>query len=242
MSEISSAIAEAIRKRAASATLGTYLFFWSVYHWQGLYVTFFVNQDLIYGQHGLLKNEYVDKYFFGINSWNDWNFYLGLLAPAALTYLFIWWIPLILLKAYKKEQWFKVEKRIIRIDQEKRVQEDRKELAQETAKAVKEEVKTVQAKKQAAKIDPKILWDEEIRLMKDTGQFAKLKDVFVCYYQYGGERKVASQFPSHPVFELNADSLRIADANELVTISTNGKIIKLTDKGKYFASKYEGKI
>lgn len=243
MNEISNSIVEAIKKRTASATLGTYFFFWCAYHWQGLYVTFFVNQDLIFKtQNGLLKNEYVDQYFFGWSGWNDFDFYLGIVIPGMLTYLFIWWLPHILLKMYRKEQWFKIEKRIIRIEQEKKIQEDRKELAKETTEAIQEEVKTARAKKSAAKIDPKLLWDEEIVSLKKSKQYEKLRDVFICYYRYGGERRVEGTYKSMPEFELNADSLRIADTYSLVTMSSNGKVIALNEKGKYFASKYEGRI
>lgn len=240
MTEITGAIAEAIRKRTASATLGTYLFFWAAYHWQGLYATFFVNQDLIYGQHGLLKNEYVNKYFFPGPM--DWNFYLGILIPLVLTYLFIWWMPYILLKAYRKEQWFRVEKRIIKIEQERNIQEERKELAKETTQAIKKEVEVVKAQRAAEKLDPKMAWKNEYNRL-DSQEEDYLKEVLVAVYKHRGLVYVSGMYSdAPPEFELSPNALRLADSHELISIVEDGSRIELTQKGKYFASLYDGDI
>lgn len=242
MNEISNSIAEAIRKRTASATLGTYFFFWAAYHWQGIYVTFFVDQSLIYKEKGVLKNEYVNQHFFGLTAWNDVHFYLGIFIPALLTYLYIWWLPYILTQAYKKEQWLKVERRIIKIDQEKRIQEDRKKLAQETTKAIKEEEKVVKARKDAVKVDPKILWGEEFAALTPK-DLRLLSEILKCVYRHRGHTRVEGAYPSSPPeFVLNPNALRLGDAKDLVKQTTQGARIELTPKGKYFASKYPGVI
>lgn len=64
MSELTDSIGEAIRKRVVSATLAIYLFFWCIFHWEALYTTFFTSQDIIYEKFGMLKNEYINHYFF----------------------------------------------------------------------------------------------------------------------------------------------------------------------------------
>ena len=63
------AIFEYVRKRAVSTILVSYTVFWAIFHWQGIYATIFVDQNVIYKRYGLLKNEYVNKYFFGL----DWS-------------------------------------------------------------------------------------------------------------------------------------------------------------------------
>lgn len=238
MTEISNAIAEAIRKRATSATLGTYLLFWATYHWQGLYATFFVNQDLIYGQHGLLKNEYVDKYFFGINSWDDWQFYLGIIVPAIFTCVFIWLLPhYVLIHAYRQEQRHKVRRRITKLEEELALQKTEESLARQEKQTLEAEIKTSEKKKEARKTDPTILWKEELETVRNTPQFKYLGDLLECIYRYKGYVEADDQY-GDPVFGLNPNSLRFGDSRDIINISDNGERITLTEKGKFFASEY----
>lgn len=242
MNEISSAIAEAIRKRAASITLGTYLFFWMAYHWQGLYVTFFVNQDLIYNQHGLLKNEYVNKYFFGFHGVQDWQFYLGFIIPLVLTYIFIWHVPrYILIRAYRQEQRHKVHRRIIKAEEEHNLQKAEENLAKQEIRTIQAGIDTSEKKKEATKKDPTILWGEEFNDIKHSTQYNYLNDIFKSVYEYKGRTSVHDEY-GEDIFTLNPNSLRFGDSRSIVDMIDNGNRIELTDKGKYFAAQYDEKF
>src|SRR5690606_19268825 len=131
---------------------------------QGIYVTFFVGQDYIFDKYSLLKSEYVNQYFFGWHYLNDWKFYLGFIVPGILTFLFIWLVPdLILIHAYKREQKHRVDKRIVKITEEKRITASQEKLAIQQDKTLKARIQVSDTKKQAAKKDPKIAYDEELK-------------------------------------------------------------------------------
>jgi len=86
MGDITGAIAEAIRNRAASTALVSYSFFWFAWHWEGITALLFTSEDRIYQKFGLLKNEYLRQYFFG---WHTWQSLRGLLGPLLLTTFYI---------------------------------------------------------------------------------------------------------------------------------------------------------
>ena len=235
MDNIVNSILETINKKAASATLATYLFFWVSFHWEGFYVTFFTEQDLIWEKFHLLKSEYVGMYFFGWHGLTDWEFYLGFMLPAMLTYIFIWWIPkLILVRAYKEEQWYKVEKRKIRIQEESRLQVKEKNLGLQTEKRIEQDIKVATKRKEAEKTDPKIIWDEEYRVLGPTNM-RYLRDILRTIYQYKGN--VANYN-----FPLDPNALRFGDSNGIVVIGNTGERITLSEKGRYFANKFDLKI
>jgi len=242
MGEIAAAIAESIRNRATSVTLVTYTFFWSAWHWEGLYATLFTGQDLIYKKFGLLKNEYVEKYFFG---WHGWQSFWGLLVPAVETFIFIWalhrWV---LVPMYGIEQDNRTRRRLIKLAENKKVQDAKAQLAkEETKKTVAETKKVVaktalQRKKNAAeKVDPKIVWEDEFTKFKTHPDYKLFGQVLKGVYEYNGRTYVSGQY--HPVFELGPRSLMMADTRGLVKILDQGNRIELTEKGKYFASFYE---
>ena len=242
MSEIMSTINEMIRKRTTSLTLGSYLFFWMIFHWQGIYVTLFVSQDLIYKtQNGALKNEYVAKYFFGFNGFSDWEFFLGIVGPALLTYIFVFWLPYVLVHFYKKEQWFKVERRIIKIQQEKRIQRDKRALAKEIEQTSNQEVEAAKAAKKVSEIDPEIRWRKDYSML-DSDEENYLKQVLECVYSRGGKVKIHSVAGGPDIYSLNPNALRFADSNGLVLLNDDGSRITLTEKGKFFARQYDGEI
>ncbi|HSW66399.1 MAG TPA: hypothetical protein VLI54_04660 [Bacillota bacterium] len=140
--------AEAITKRTNTAILGTFTFFWAIHHWQGFYATLFVPSNLIYQKYGLLKNEYVFNYFFGARFSHPkilwFHIYLpsphvlwGLLFPAILTYLYIWWLPkLVLIHAFKSEQEHKLEKKKIRLKLDRKLVEYERQTADQRSEAI----------------------------------------------------------------------------------------------------------
>ena len=86
---IMSALIEYIKQRSVSTLLISYSVFWIVCHWEGVYTTFFTSQDFIMEKYGMLKNEYVHKYFFGISQDNFANWILGIIIPAILAIIWI---------------------------------------------------------------------------------------------------------------------------------------------------------
>lgn len=243
MGEIASAVAESIRNRATSITLVTYTFFWSAWHWQGLYTTLFTSQDMIYKKFGLLKNEYAEKYFFG---WHSWSSVWGLVVPATETFIFIWALQKwVLVPMYGIEQDNRTRRRLIKLAENKKIQDAKARLAKEETKKTVAETRKVVAKttlqrrkKEAEKVDPKIVWDDEFVKFKGSRDYGLFSQILRCVYQYSGNTKVAADYDEFE-FELSPRSMMMADTRGLITIASSGNKIALTDKGKYFASLYD---
>ena len=250
MNEISSSIAEAIKKRTTSATLGSYMFFWLTFHWQGVYATLFVSEEKIYEKFSLLKNEYVDTYFFGYDNAQhpDVGFLLGYAIPAIMTYLFIWILPhIVLIRAYRQEQRHKNERRKIKFEEEIKIQDLEKEVAVQTTETINAEIKLADKKSEAKKKDPKIVWKNEFsELEQNQKEYKNFKFILESMYAYSGKIRVEEKKPySMPgekdtelTFSIPPAALKMADVRGLIRINTNGTIT-LTDKGKYFAELYQ---
>ena len=228
------AILEYARKRAVSTILVSYTVFWAIFHWQGIYVTIFVNQDIIYGKYGLLKNEYVNKYFFGF----DWSniltihnleILLGWIIPVVLAYLYIWWMPkLIINPAYKKEINYKEQRRVEKIKSEKRIQDEEKKLIEK--QTATEEAKIELADKKA---EAPAGWERDyqdfITNYKAVSSFDELLRIVYNRNSIGQTESVA---------KIDPDSLMIVEAFDLID-ATESNRIRLTEKGKYFARRYK---
>jgi len=238
MNEIGQSIAEAIRKRAVSSALGTYLFFWCVIHWEGIYTTLFTSQDLIYTRYTLLKNEYVSHYFFG---WHGWKTVAAYLAPVALTALFIWVIPkFILVHTYRQEQRHKVDKRRIRYEEEERLEDARKGLAVQRQRAVEAEVSASDAIKQASKTNPTIAWQREMgEFLKIESSIPTLNALRTTIYEDSGHLTSYESASGDWMSAIGIPSvqLALADTNDLITIDKQNQTIELTKKGKFFISR-----
>lgn len=232
MSELSDSIAEAFRKRAVSATFGTYFFFWAAYHWQALYATFFTSQDIIFAKYRLLKNEYVNQYFF---EWHGWSTILGYLLPFVLTIIFIWPMPkYFLLHAYRQEQRNKVDRRRIRLVEEQKIEVKKESLALQTKKTLQAEIDTSKTELQAKKQDPKILWQKEYDSFSKSGLINNLPSIADSVYIHGGRvaRYYDKELGRWVGTDLTKDAIAIAHTNDLIEIMNDR--ITLTEKGKFF--------
>ncbi len=228
------AILEYARKRTVSTILVSYTVFWAIFHWQGIYVTIFVNQDIIYGKYGLLKNEYVNKYFFrfdwsNILTIHNLEILLGWIVPVVLAYLYIWWMPkLIINPAYKKETVYKEQRRVEKIKSEKRIQDEEKKLIEK--QTATEEAKIELADKKA---EVPAGWERDyqdfIANEKAVLSFDELLRIVYNRDSIGVTESVA---------KMKSDSLMIVEAFDLID-ATESNRIRLTDKGKYFARRYK---
>jgi hypothetical protein len=171
------------------------------------------------------------------------SFYIGIILPAALTYIFIWVLPkYILIRAYREEQRYKVQKRIVKTEEETKLQEQEKKLALKTKEVIQAEIEVSDKRLEASNKDPKILWQQEYDELEKYNELLPLGEVLKCIYRYKGRLFVEGNVYNSVEFELDANYLRFADARELVKIINDGDRIELTDKGKFFAAQYDGKF
>jgi hypothetical protein len=239
MNEIGNSIAEAIKKRATSVTTITYFVFWCAYHWQGIYTTLFTSEDLIYGKYNLLKNEYVNTFFFG---WHGWQTLYGYILPLIWTLVFIWLLPpKFLIHAYRQEQRHKVDKRRVKYEEESKLEKAREELAVQEKKTIDAEIRTSRSSKAAAKVDPAILWEKEFKSFASRPNAkASIQQASQSVYAEAGnlfQYTDASGWAKSPE-GIEPNNLALLDTYNLITFTDKGRIINFTDKGKYFLKKY----
>lgn len=247
MSDISTAIAEAIRNRATSTTLVTYSFFWLAWHWQGLEVLLFTDETKIYEKFGYLKNEYLNVYFFG---WHGWETIIGILAPLILTVMFIWpFQKFVLIHAYSLEQTARVERKKVKLRSERNIeiykaallaQESKKINAQ--SKKVEAEVKLSETRKRAARTDPTIIWAEDYERFRRSNFYKDFKDIREAVYEHSGRMYVGAYENEGRAFNLSSSLLAYADTEGLIVIDQKSRLISLTDKGKYFIKLYQQEL
>lgn len=231
------ALTEFLKRRANSTFLVSYTVFWMMYHWEGFVVIFTVSQEYIMSQYGILKNEYLAKYFFGLMQLEDWSWgifawkILGFIMPAALAFIYVWWLPKwILNPCYKKEIYYKIERKIIKNKEEKRLNESE-------TKKVESEIELSQKQEEAQSLNPEEAWQTELDDFLSTNSplwldtLSQLKEVI--YYNSGSLRN------SNGRSIMTSDELMLCDTNGLIKINVDAQgrnigRISLTDKGKFF--------
>jgi hypothetical protein len=253
MNELSHSIAEAIKFRATTSILGTYFLFWLVLHWQALYTTLFVNEDLILKKFDLLKNEYINQYFIQPHV-DSLSFWAGILIPLLMTYLWIWILPrLLFIRAFKREREYKYQKRSEVIRDQIKLKQLEEELAEKNANiadleleaakkelsAAQNELNTVKSALEVERVfqNTEKLSDNEKSyndFMKKKNATKILNDIKECIYVYNGRL----ERPSYN-YTLDTDSYVAADTNKLVTKvkTTSYPSIELTELGRYFLSR-----
>jgi len=226
-------IIEFLKKRATSTFLISYTVFWLMYHWEGIVTLFTTNQDYIMTQYGMLKNEYLAKYFFGLirlEEW-DWGIFiwkaLGYLVPAVLAYIYVWWLPKwVLNPSYRKEVNYKIDRRIIKNEAEKRLNES------ETQK-VESKIELLQKQEEAHDMSPDDDWEIDfekcISLNRD-----------LCMQSLEGLKEVIYNNSGWLTYntdgrKMSSDELMFCHAYDLIEFEDDDKRrIYITDKGKYF--------
>ncbi|MDD3283349.1 MAG: hypothetical protein PHY41_07745 [Candidatus Cloacimonetes bacterium] len=240
MNDFFTALADAMKKRTRNIVIGTYGVFWLFYHWQVIYVTFFASEQRVFDKFGLLKNEYVNKYFLGIN-FTDPSFYLGYIVPAILTYIFIWVLPQkLFILGYKADQAHKIAKRIELLNNESEIEKHKKQLLKNTKETVEEEINLTEAEQKIDILDPTRGYQRDFELfIKKPGSRQVLSGISESIYEHMGN--VSTYYDDSKnlniTYRLNREILAIAHSNGLVDYDKRADSIELTDKGRYFISR-----
>lgn len=232
-------IIEFLKKRTTSTFLMSYTVFWLMYHWEGFATLFFTDQDYIMSHYNMLKNEYLAKYFFKLIRLEDWDWgifiwkALGFIVPAVLAYIYVWWMPKwVLNPSYKKEVNYKIDRRIIKNEAEKRLNKS------ETQK-VESKIELLQKQEESKNISP----EEEWRLsfsecQSNNGSLLAdalegLKNVV-----YGNSCRLKDIDSGRDM--MSSEELMLCDTYELIRfekVKDTGRLngyISLTDKGRFF--------
>lgn len=229
-------ITNLFRGKKKSYLFGTYLLFWCIFHWQGLYVSIFVNEDKIYSKFHLLKNEYVDKYFFSMH-FDSWRFYVADIAPLILAVAFLWLVPkYLLIHLYRKEQDNRAAKEMVILDVEQEIEKKKKSVATETTEKIDAQIALAEKRKDAARIDPKILWQAELDEFKKDPAYSSFGTIISAYYDHRGK---ITDYTGGNNFKVSSGALILAENRGLIELDINANHLNLTEKGKWFAERNE---
>lgn len=231
--EIVDSINNTVKARATSHLYGVFILTLIAINWDFFYAALFVSEEIILEQTGLLHHEFLSQTFLDLTSP---EFYLKrLLLPIAVTWLLIWVAPrYLLIYAFKKEEEFKADKRIVIIQQQKRVEQEQKKLEEaniETLIAAEEKTQKEKEVKNIEKTD----WASEYEDFKSTKIYTKFDYIIEAIYEYGGNIEF-DNFGN--IFQIPQDVLVYAHTNDLVTLDKSKSKIELTEKGKFFVRQY----
>lgn len=222
-----------LRDKTKSSLVLYYAVFWMSYHWQAVCALLFVDESVIYKKFGMLKNEYIYKYFFDFNGLpNNWLhiawIILGYIIPFVLAILAIWVLPLITNKAYRKELEDRINRRVFKAEAEARLEDAKRRGIEEQAKTVEAEGDLAKKQASLSRDNPEIQWKKEFeRLSLDIDVGAFFERVKKCVYEHGGLIRTVNGSRY-----MNADDLQVLDIYGLAV--SNRQAISLTDKGKFF--------
>lgn len=198
--EILESIKYEMNQRLNSTLYGTYFIFWIIFHYKFVFALFFVSEGKIWEESGLLKSEYLSREFFNTT---DWHFYLYWIAPLAITWLFIKYFPkYITIPLFKAENDYEIQKKIIQIDDQRKLQIVETSLSKEIIKKTEEDIKKVQKEKAVQKLDPTIGWQEEYEQFSKSIFYRRFNFIIDCIYKHKGDIVVNEQYSTNVLFEL----------------------------------------
>lgn len=223
---------EYLNKKASSTLIFVFIVFWIICHSQGFATMFFTDQNLIYQKYDMLKNEYLNQYFFG--NICDYDFWVRTLLPFFLTWFYIWVMPkLIINRAYKKQINDKIDREIIKEEAQQKLIKEQKETTKEEIAIKKEQVKLAEENKKLEDKSPEKIWGKEYEefTKKENYDFvlSQLKNVI-----YGHQGYIRSD-------RITSENLMFCDTNGLININGNTSTCSITDKGKYFLKQFASK-
>ena len=229
-------ILEYINKRAASTILVSFTVSWVICHAEPIFVTLFVNQELIMEKTGLLKNEYMEQqHLLGVHV-NDCWWWARTILPFAMAYIYVWWLPKFVINpSYRKEVGYKYQRKRMKLEEEKKLAEEEQKLIKQVTKNEEAKVEWKKAEAKIAKIDPEAVWEEDYRkyinLESGFGSLAELKNTI-----YGRAGDIRNEYGA---IVSPADFVMLWDTNGLVEFDMSDRaMVELTAKGKFFLKKF----
>ena len=231
---------EYLRRRATSTFMVAYSIFWAMWHWEGIYTTLFTSQEYIMSQYGILKNEYVARFFFGFSNIQG-NFWLGLawrilgfIIPALLAYLYVWWLPKFVTNpAYRREANYKIDRRIIKNEAELRLSNSERKKTEAKTKETTAKIESAKKEEEMKMLSPEEEWEIDFsQVSSDSDMIDALSELKDTIYNYNGWAT------SMGVRRIGVDELMFCDIHGLIQFDeSDSDRITLTKKGKYFLKK-----
>lgn len=224
--------------KAKTRVYTTFLGWFLVLHIDILFIAIFTDQAIIYEKTNQLKGEYIWSYVTHLGIWSIGIEIARIVLAAFMTYLMIWIVPsLINKRSYEKELEVEYILRKMKVKKEE-------ELNKKEERVVKKQLENIEAEKQVV-VERAILeetpehakWDLEFdRFVNLSNGVDTLQQISNTVYAEGGnlyQYKDVNGWSATPT-GVAPDNLALADTNGLVNFTDKGKMLTLTDKGKYF--------
>jgi hypothetical protein len=229
-SELLKSIIESFKTRVSNPLYGTFIVTWILVNWNFVYSFLFLDQNIIFQESGMLKNEYLSSYFFDEVTILCKIFDFAI-TPIILTVLIIWVLPkYIFLPAIKEDAKYEIERNRLRLEKERDLRELRVEIERKKA----DELKAVAEQKQSEKIiqetNPLVPWEEEYQQLKNKTIFSYFKTLYQIIYENNGE------IYGQQHYKLAMPLIAYLDSSEALVIERG--IIELRDKGNFFMKRY----
>lgn len=185
-------------------------------------------------KYGLLKNEYLYEYFFGIHI-TDPFWYIRTILPFVLTALYIWlFIPYVLNRVYKYEIRFKVDRKIVKTKEESRFLKEKNKLEEKVLKSEQNKALKEEAQRRQVEANPQLQWDKDFEELQKKDILNKTIGVLknIIYAKNG------CITDSLGTIDVDIESLTICESYGLIERNkNNSRYITATDKGWYFIKK-----
>ena len=217
---------EALKERSISPFYGYFVISWLLINWNYVYTALLVDQNLIFDQTGLLKDDYLLQNV--LPAYHSWNWLVDfIITPFAVTFLVFWVMPFITKVFYRQH--------LININRFERIKlEAIKKSTLEKTELIKEKVKMAEQTKRAESVNPEINWEIDFDKFRLSVLYKKFNQISDSFYKYNGQIK---QFD----FQVDTDILIYADSHGLITISEDqydNKVLSPTEKGRFYFRKF----
>lgn len=170
--EIRKSLHATFNERTTSPLYGALILSWSVWNWKIIYLTVFVDKDMIYPFH---KIDYILCNYWDVN-------YL-VYYPLISTLFLLTIIPFIAMGAYWLDLWF-IEKKV----KWKEIRQSSRRLTIEQAAELRNEIAEIEEKysKRIEKKDDDIdLYQEQVRLLTEQVNAKRPQEFRILYARYG---------------------------------------------------------
>lgn len=220
----------ALSERIASPFYGYFLISWLIINWKIIYVAFFLDQQYLFEKTGLLRNEYLQTIIPPFGPQYLWQF---LLEPTILAWAILWLFPYGTRVFYRKSLRNKKALKVIELRELRKEQQQRVELTKTETELFESELEKKRIEKVAASESPELLWENEYKEFEKSYLYGKFREIIESIYKHSGYVSYVNEK------YISTDMLAFADTRDLIQfVEGSSNQIKLTPKGKFFASKF----
>lgn len=219
---------DAINEKMKNPFWRNFIIVWITWNWRVWYITFFVSEEKVWNKIDYIINMYNCFWYSFI-----WIILNWIIVPVLVSYLLVWWFPLLSNKFLKKHKENKnIENNIL-------------------AEWIKSEIKVVEAKKKVVKAKKDLIIDENKlkKIEEKTESQKRDEDYEKLISKYKDSMKILSDFVYTKMWNVNngdwhrqisTENENILDSFWLIEVNWSShwwKVYQLTEKWKYFLKK-----